>query len=675
MIDSLIKDANSALSSKPDIHRAAASGYSDDCVDFPSNDSPFASKDISRTVSAPFDEAATLVVDTDFARKHHHSPYVATASEIKRPVSRSTTRRAFDYSSDHLLARRPASAHGMSVKGRRHLVPRTHAMAGSCESSSDPTEADGESDGYLGAMSTAGHYHVRHSRHHRSSGRHLDRRTSSNRFVRYRSDTTDSLVSNSSETCVAPSTRVSRELHRPSMASTYSQPPTTVDALCTPGRASFGMGGDEAMFSEQQQQRRRQPIEQSPALSASRMHEFPRLVQDEYEGGAHRRSYSRDDTYAGSIPLIRRFRNSVTRVALKSASLVDESVSNDIAAYESSGRGSMDGVHQPRMRSNTSVSEISTVFTPPRHPAMAADYGYQMPTSAGIESPVWERRDLLLDDAHVYPSSFHEEPAASSPLLWTRRHRSTMGSPGIAASSDEIPRKRWSLEASPGSERSSIEYSPEIDPRGYSSQTAGAMYQHQQLRTALSSGHPVRRPDSIEEYDSSCESNAVEKSRGGHEVATAGSTSATGLIGMVSLLYWTLLFTLGALMLDSFLCQVAGKRVMGTVDKIAQAEAASDDGDSRKKKGLVSMDRAAPAGRRPEADGANVANTVGRFVRWYVEGPEEQLLQKGQQSPRPTAGAAGAGRGGLGLGSSGQQPRSLRARKPSAMRGTFKHVG
>ncbi|KAJ2764256.1 hypothetical protein GGI18_006489, partial [Coemansia linderi] len=138
--------------------------------------------------------------------------------------------------------------------------------------------------------------------------------------------------------------------------------------------------------------------------------------------------------------------------------------------------------------------------------------------------------------------------------------------------------------------------------------------------TALSAQVPstvdsqIRLPDSIEEYESSCEGRVVQQSApsSGRDMTlrSADDNGASGLVSMISLLYWTLLFTLGALMLDSFLCQVAGKRVMGTVDKIAQLE--GNGGDSERNDEARNR---RPGTRAIAGDGANVANTVGRFVR------------------------------------------------------------
>ncbi|KAJ1875862.1 hypothetical protein LPJ55_000276 [Coemansia sp. RSA 990] len=84
------------------------------------------------------------------------------------------------------------------------------------------------------------------------------------------------------------------------------------------------------------------------------------------------------------------------------------------------------------------------------------------------------------------------------------------------------------------------------------------------------------------------------------------ATQSYGLLNMISLLYWTLLFTLGALMLDSFVCQVAGKRVMGAVDKIS-VEADISDEDYENTHDTETKNK--------------LATKVGRLVRWYVEEP------------------------------------------------------
>ncbi|KAJ1644821.1 hypothetical protein LPJ64_003545 [Coemansia asiatica] len=73
---------------------------------------------------------------------------------------------------------------------------------------------------------------------------------------------------------------------------------------------------------------------------------------------------------------------------------------------------------------------------------------------------------------------------------------------------------------------------------------------------------------------------------------------------------------------------VAGKRVMGTVDKIAQSESSVDTSDSitkAKAKGKeIRRDTLAfPQSTVNDRNKTNVASTVGRFVRWYIEEPDD----------------------------------------------------
>ncbi|KAJ1944212.1 hypothetical protein FBU59_002666, partial [Linderina macrospora] len=408
------------------------------------------------------------------------SDFPEPAFYTKKRATRAKPRLAVDCSPE-LLTRRPSSAQGVRV--RRHR--RARAAPAGTSSSGDPTEADGESDlqqplrGYR-------------------------------RGMRRRADTGDSVLSNSSETCV-PSDVLSRSSRRSSLASS-----ARVNALCTPSRATFSEHGVER--------------------------EFPQL--DSMSGG-HRRSVSRDD----GVPLMRRFRNSVTRAALMSASLVDGSVTDEIAEH----------ARAARTRSSTTVSEISTTFVPLTR---------------------WDHPDHAADEVSALADSFRDDASVS-------------------------PGARWSLDVA----RSSID----ID---------AGQRRH----------YPVRTPDAIEEYDSTAEAEAAAVAH--RASAAAATTSPSALVGMASLLYWTLLFTLGALMLDSFLCQVAGKRVMNSVDRIAQIEGVEPESDD---------------------DSPNVGNTVGRFVRWYIEGTDDH--------PAPAS-----------LGIAASQNRSLRQRKPSAMRGSFRYV-
>ncbi|KAJ2786647.1 hypothetical protein GGI15_001362 [Coemansia interrupta] len=140
---------------------------------------------------------------------------------------------------------------------------------------------------------------------------------------------------------------------------------------------------------------------------------------------------------------------------------------------------------------------------------------------------------------------------------------------------------------------------------------------------------------------------------------------------MVSLLYWTLLFTLGALMLDSFLCQVAGKRVMGTVDKISQSDGTQEK-DRTKKGGAIAESTVASLRADERNDAVNVTNTVGRFVRWYIEGPDERADGKTNIANHKLGGEKARTKPALGPNS--DELNTSRTRKPSAVRGSFKHI-
>ncbi|KAJ2453104.1 hypothetical protein EV183_002444 [Coemansia sp. RSA 2336] len=103
------------------------------------------------------------------------------------------------------------------------------------------------------------------------------------------------------------------------------------------------------------------------------------------------------------------------------------------------------------------------------------------------------------------------------------------------------------------------------------------------------------------------------KDRWHQHTEVVATTQSHGLLNMVSLLYWTLLFTLGALMLDSFVCQVAGKRVMGAVDKIS-LEADMSDEDYENPNDTETRNK--------------LAAKVGKFVRWYMEEPSSNHSRK-----------------------------------------------
>ncbi|KAJ2896212.1 hypothetical protein IWW38_002088 [Coemansia aciculifera] len=648
MIDSLIKDADLALNSKPG-----------QC----SSRDPMVSPDQLSSVSTVFDE----------------QPHPPLTDYTRRPAFKGS-----DCPSD-LRYPRPASALGSSPRlsrSRKHK-PYVTTAARPSAGRMDPEEADAESDSEFGAASSFSH-HGRHTtrQHHRmhrrrNSSSYSDRHADSSQWTgRQRSDTMDSFLSHSSETCVSPGNRMSREFCRPSLPplSPYAQSHSLADSLCTPTRATFGFE-EVGHYDELRMSSRPHggpSVHQFPALPHDDAHQRSQRWLDVGGNVADRSPYHRyhyhpqqqalfsDDrefrsptspategSSRGNVPLIRRLRNSVTRAVLRSASFVDDSINDDIAAHADATRHmtpTSTGRPSFRGRSNTSASEISTVVAPGPLSGMMMSF-------AQCESPTNPRvcNSCIGNPLHQHVDAPRSLPQASQspPSLWTRRNHGGAGR-------NEHDRG-----------------SPPL---------FGLHVDRNAPACGATTNNHVRLPDSIEEYDSSCEGKALQPSpttsHGGSESGLALHTAddsggSSGLISMISLLYWTLLFTLGALMLDSFLCQVAGKRVMGTVDKIAQQEAnameSSQEGSERREKSVGEAQAQRPrrsldASRGIAGDGVNVVNTVGRFVRWYIEGPEDPLPP------------AAANIGGLG-GSSNRPPaHSLRARKSQALRGSFKHV-
>ncbi|KAJ2684501.1 hypothetical protein IWW39_004870 [Coemansia spiralis] len=666
MIDSLIKDADLALHSNPG-HCQSRPSYSG-TPEAPLSRDPVVSPDQLSSVSTVFDEPPpAFKFDADCVRK----PVSATAhGHVMAVGSRSASKPMFKdsgYLSD-LRPTRPASAHGSSVRLPRSRKQKSYVLATKSHvARADPEEADAESDSEVGAMSSFSHRGRNASRqsrqHHRrrNSGSYSDRHTDTQWAGRHRSDTMDSFMSNSSETCVSPDSRMSREYYRPPLsAQAFCAPShTAADRLRTPTRAFFAHEG-AGRYAES-----RMP----PRLAAgceSNVHQFPSLPQDDiYQQQLQQRWLEAEEekvrqsprhhhyraqfgeeydlrsptspTVEGgqnNVPLIRRLRNSVTRAVLRSASFVDDSINDDIAAHADATRCTPTdlscGGLSSRVRSSTSISEVSTVIAGPLSGTVFAHCESPRNRARGTLDSVspmhfdgarWDShaRVQQMDARDFVPRSL--PTVSASPSLWTRRNFGTEqvhGPPPV-----------------PGLQVN----------RDYQAAALSA-----QVPSTVDS--QIRLPDSIEEYESSCEGRVVQQSApsSGRDMTlrSADDNGASGLVSMISLLYWTLLFTLGALMLDSFLCQVAGKRVMGTVDKIAQLEANGGDsernGEARNRR---------PGTRAIAGDGANVANTVGRFVRWYIEGPEE---------PLPS---------GSGVARTPAQP--LRVRKSQTLRGSFKH--
>ncbi|KAJ2444988.1 hypothetical protein GGF42_006140 [Coemansia sp. RSA 2424] len=667
MINSLIKDADQALHSKPgQCHSRASLGGSPE--DSNSCD-PMVSPDQLSSVSTVFDEPSPA--------------FMFDADCVRRPASRPAFKDA-DCLSD-LRYPRPASALGSSPRLSRSRKQKQFAAAVRPSAGRvDPEEADAESDSEVGAMSSFSHHGRHATRQHRmhrrrNSGSYSDRHAGAQWSGRQRSDTMDSFLSNSSETCVSPGNRVSREFYHPSlpMQAPYAQSHVLTDSLCTPTRASFGFE-ETGHFSESRMPSRlhgggESSVHQFPALPRDGIHQqylHPQQWLD-VDGSAVERSpyhHYHSQRYAlfnedralrsptspiaegskGNVPLIRRLRNSVTRAVLRSASFVDESINDDIAAHADTTRytptDTSTGRPSFQARSNTSISEISTAqCESPTIMAMEAQNGSSGPMPPnGVH---WNSRASMqqVDARDFVPRSL--PPALRSPSLWTRRSHGGAGGNEHAHVSSPV----FGLQPGPSAQLTAVRANAPT-------QVPGNTNSH------------IRLPDSIEEYESGCEDKSVQLSPassqgGGGDLGlhTANNSSASGLVSMISLLYWTLLFTLGALMLDSFLCQVAGKRVMGTVDKIAQLEANADSNsqtERRERRAEPQNQRRRLDARMPSGDGANVANTVGRFVRWYIEGPEDPLP--------PTTSASGQAR---------SPAHSLRARKSQSLRGSFKHIG
>ncbi|KAJ2740739.1 hypothetical protein GGI20_005647 [Coemansia sp. BCRC 34301] len=653
MINSLIKDADQALHSKPEQ---------------PHSRDPIASPDQLSSVSTVFDE--------------HPAGGMFSGGCARKPALK-----VADCLSDFRYPR-PASALGSSPRLSRSHKQKPYATAARLPAGRvDPEEADAESDSQVGAMSSFGRHHGRHAtRQHRmhcrgNSGSYSDRHAGAQWSGRQRSDTIDSFLSNSSETCVSPSNRVSREFYRPSLPSQapYAQSHVLADSLCTPTRTSFGFeeaGHDSELFMSSRLHGGSKPnVHQFPALPHDEMHQHSQQWLDVHDSIAERSPYHHHHYHPqrqalfnedrelesptaegsrGNVPLIRRLRNSVTRAVLRSASFVDESINDDIAAHAHAARltptDTRTGRPSFRARSNTSISELSTVVSGPLSGVMSSQCESPMSMTMGGRNISSTGSPMMYDGIHWNDHASMQQvdnardfvprslpPASQSPSLWTRRQ---IGGGEHARCNSPVSGLQVDRSVQLAAVRANVP-----------SQVAGSTNCH------------IRLPDSIEEYDSSCECKSVQQSPvvshdGDLALHVPGDSGASGLVSMISLLYWTLLFTLGALMLDSFLCQVAGKRVMGTVDKIAQIEADADNNDGTERDAEAQNRRRRLDERMLSGDGANVANTVGRFVRWYIDGPEDPL-------PATTR-VSGPAR---------SPAHSLRARKSQSLRGSFKHIG
>ncbi|KAJ1994059.1 hypothetical protein GGI25_000904 [Coemansia spiralis] len=562
MIDSLIKDADSALQSKPANNRFSV--LSDDSVDVPVYDPMFAAEQLS-SVSAEFGETPTLVSDAEsalYSPAFSHEFPVASCS-LPRPLSRS---------------------YKVSRQGQQQQSAHSYSPLPKFTIFTDPMEADAEFDSEVSASSVLGHRYRRKNRGHSyakhrrnlslrrdASGHCSDRQTNTAiRTHRRRSNTIDSLLSNSSETCVSPGDITSREFRHIQSPYVYKTGTHAFDSPYARSRAAFGLDGDKQNLSNGHAHDAGQFAFNFP-LAAENTHEFPRLSFDSNQQDNQNFCSTGKQRTPPPIrhvpPLINRFRNSVSRVALQSASLVDGSVNDDIAAYKYCGV----------------QCQFSPTLSPEGH---EIDHTFLYEDKTGIAKRELHNQKLALSQ----PVSTY----GKSPLTDTNN-----------SSSHECVQKCDS---------------------NTKRLTGSNNHSQNQLLNLSSKTYMVGK----------CHNNSD------------ASGGFPGILGIFSLIYWTLLFTLGALMLDSFLCQVAGKRVMGTVDRIAQTEGVGLPECTRKNSSDSSNSQGKGKERAGCANEANVnmVSAMGRLVRWYIEDPDE----------KPSS-------------------RLLHLRKAQASRGSFKHIG
>ncbi|KAJ2211986.1 hypothetical protein EV179_005030 [Coemansia sp. RSA 487] len=534
MIDSLIKDADSALQSRPATNRFSI--CSDDSVDIPGKVPAFFTEQFS-SMPADFGETPTLISDAEpciqdppaFSFTHQHAPCSLPGLEYHRPATPRQKQQL------HIRSYSPLPKH-------RTIV--------------DPTEADAESDSEVSLSSVLGPRHRRRNHNNKNNNSshsqrpyssrsrrrgvpsyYRDRQTMGSRASRRRSNTLESIFSNSSETCVSPVSRSSKEFRNTPAPYYIRNSPFSASV----GETFHSFEKDMLIAPEDHVHSTEQCVFSTPTTSKN-THEFPRLSFD-----GHRQENSGDARPACTErrlsspllrrvpPLINRFRNTVTRAALRSASFVDDSVNDDIAAFESGGSAQDEHLsdyhqQQTRTRSNTYGGEfLPAMFSQPaEHPR------YSRAASSSVYS---------VTDVRNHSSSDTEQRKCSGSFI---------------------------------------------------------------------KGNSPLGPTAATKY-------VVSKLQGN------SSSDAAGILSIFSLVYWTLLFTLGALMLDSFLCQVAGKRVMGAVDRIAQTESASVLDHSGRRKGTGSSGRQRGKERADDAgdDTINATSAMGRLVRWYIEDPDD----------------------------------------------------
>ncbi|KAJ1734782.1 hypothetical protein LPJ61_000891 [Coemansia biformis] len=558
MIDALIKDANSALNSTPRSHHH----------DLHMPDSPAdveRASERSESASSGPDETPTLVGDLGA-----ECTLAAVFAAKPRPVTPRPAPHIREFTR-HTPGLRPSSARGTlpTAPHSWRLSPRPSSRATRhwAEPLHDPSEADAESDSECGTfgVSLAGQQSYRRRR--RSSERLGDWHFGTARpLERYRADTGDSLPSNSSETCVSPGNRLSREF----------QPVPLVLPPYGLYDSSVGVGASRLQTT-----------------MAGHAYAFPHLSRDGRHSDRHY-EHTQAEHHRGMC----------------------SSVDYAVLQGHQHGAGDMyvPPTHSMRTRSSTHSGDSSPVGL--THADMY-DRGPPFGHPAGTGRSRYVRREApwLKDDCALASSMPPQLDLNCRPAGATAGERSAV---------------TWQIGARLDSPQP-VTQSPSLSWRPASERPCQA--------PAASSTSRDRALSSADKPECS----------GGASMA-AGSNES-GLLNMFSLVYWTVLFTLGALMLDSFLCHAAGKRVMGTVDKITNTEMPDADQSHD--------DRQASKNKEPACDEhcgtVDLAGAVGRFVRWYVESPED--------AP-----------GSSGTSTQALRPRSLRARKTSAARGSFIYI-
>ncbi|KAJ2849507.1 hypothetical protein IWW36_002574 [Coemansia brasiliensis] len=528
MINSLIQDADSALNSKPtDIRHSQL--LSDDAQDIPANSQK---------------PAIANVYDIG----HRKRPQSASRAIYSVPRPRSRGR-------DHLLhappAFRPSSALSMASKlsrGRKAKPPLPQP-----ELISDPTEADAESDSDMDVFRSSRHHSIRRknnlrstrlssasrSRRRKSSGHYSDWHSRVHPADRYRSDTIESCLSNSSETCVSSGNRASREFEMLD----FEHSGCVADNMRTPTQSTHLSGPGNCVSTK------------------PHMHEFPCLDIDGY-GGDTRYKHQ----YGSALG---------NEEQLRSVSALD--IYNDERAAAYSCQLNPVNVRRfGRERSNTYASEAS--------PTKAYDF-------VGATMPLGEA-----------PTRSYNEPQYGS-----------LHDPSLGSRTWDRPMTRRMTSSSYAAAAAIYKADPGIQPT------------IQVSRSHLSTGVTAGMNKNGRSERSLSLTNNIGSRRHQHTEIVTSTQSHAGLLNMISLLYWTLLFTLGALMLDSFLCQVAGKRVIGTVDKMSYLETEPAEMSDDAVDGVCENHNYHENSSFNEAENTNrLTAKVGRFVRWYMEEEPDQ---------------------------------------------------